>query len=369
MKHFLPANRILWVNTIGMRNPRPTVYDIKRSLSKLYSWVISTKLHGKDIRPHNKLYILNPVMAPYNNIGTIRFLNRHSVISSVRRAINVLAFHDIVLLATVPNAADYIGFFSELVDIYYCVDDFIEWPEVNRELVASMEEQLLVKAHFVCASSEDLCNKKMRLGKRPVFLPHGVDFDHFAQSPENHIDPFPGISKPIIGFFGSISSWLDIGLLAEIARLHQEWSFVFIGSTDTQISPLSRFANVHFLGKVLYEDLPCYAAFFDVGLIPFRVNNLTTAVNPIKLMEYLACGLPVVSTPLPEVLKYSDIVHIASTPDTFADAIAHALSSNSADQRLKRQALARSHSWHSVAESLSTHIEPLCKYARENVQP
>jgi glycosyltransferase involved in cell wall biosynthesis len=85
---------------------------------------------------------------------------------------------------------------------------------------------------------------------------------------------------------------------------------------------------MHFLGRRPYADLPAYCKSFDVGLIPFKLNDLTRAVNPIKLREYLAAGLPVVSTPLPEVLACNGYAHTAQGPDNFLTAIASALSTN-----------------------------------------
>jgi glycosyltransferase involved in cell wall biosynthesis len=111
------------------------------------------------------------------------------------------------------------------------------------------------------------------------------------------------------------------------------------------------------LGKISYQELPEYAASFDVALIPFLVNELTISVNPLKLMEYLACGLPVISTRLPEVVRYAELVYLADSPEEFARAISRAFSEDSPAVRLMRRETARSKSWDAVAESMSGAIE------------
>lgn len=359
MKHFLLRNRILWVNTIGLRNPRLTSYDIRRSLEKIRGWFSSKSLGRYNAQPVDNLTVIRPVMTPYNNIGLIRARNRRSVIDSVLSEMDKLDFKEPLFLTTLPNAADYAGSFEESAIIYYCVDEFTKWPGVNQGLVTDMEESLLAKADFVCASADELCTRKTRNGKRPMLLAHGVDYDHFASGVLPPVDNFLDITRPIIGFFGAISSWLDFELLSSLAREKPEWSFVFVGPIDSDVRAISGFPNVHFLGKVPYEKLPGYAALFDVALIPFVIDEMTVNVNPLKLMEYLACGLPVVSTPLPEVAKYNGLVSIAATMEAFQRAIEQALASNSQSDKEKRMNMAQSHSWNSVANTLSGAIESL----------
>ncbi len=358
MKHFLPQNRILWVNTIGMRSPRPTFYDFRRSVEKIASWF--GRSTSREELPGN-LRVISPLMIPFNTIASPRAFNRASVIRTVRKEIDRLGFDKPILLTTLPNAADYIGAFKEVMGIYYCVDDFTEWPGVNKNLITLMEEKLLNDCDLILASAEELCVKKERKGKRPVFLPHGVDFEHFNSGLRERAKPeyMMKIPKPIVGFFGAVSPWLNFDLIMDVAARRSDWSFVFIGPIDADISKLNKLENLYFIGKVSYEDLPSYAGAFDVAIIPFLVNSLTRSVNPLKLLEYLACGLPVVSTDLPEIRKYSEVVYIADGPKSFLSYIEKALSEDSKELRQKRIEIARNRSWSSIAEKFSTCIETL----------
>ena len=354
MRHFLPENRILWVNTVGLRSPSLNFYDIKRSFEKIGSFF--TEKGKPEDRPHN-LWILNPFMVPYNKLKIVRTFNKYSVVRSIRSFIKKNRFINPIVLSTVPNAADYVKEFNDEMTIYYCIDDYTKSPVLDPRLVESMEEKILSLSDLIIASSKDLCRKKKRGGKQPLFLPHGVDFEHFQIKGNEIPENMKHLSKPIIGFFGVISHWLDVGLIKYLAKSRSNWSFVFIGPADIDLGIFKGLRNVNFLGKIPYSELPNYAVEFNVGIIPFLLNEFTVCVNPIKLLEYLACGLPVVSIDLPEVRTYSGVVNIASDFEDFLFGIEKSLKENSLKSEEERKSIARKCSWISIAEKLSTIIE------------
>jgi glycosyltransferase involved in cell wall biosynthesis len=142
-----------------------------------------------------------------------------------------------------------------------------------------------------------------------------------------------------------------------LASARPDWSLVLVGPCDTNAGILSRHKNVRFVGKVPYADIPRYAAAFDVGLIPFVLDKMTVAVNPLKLLEYFACGIPVVSTPLPEVARFGDLVRIGRNIEEFTDGIERALRASDPALRARRINVARESSWAACAEKLSLAIE------------
>jgi glycosyltransferase involved in cell wall biosynthesis len=168
---------------------------------------------------------------------------------------------------------------------------------------------------------------------------------------------FQDLPRPYIGFFGLLDKWLDLPRIAEVARRRPDWTFVFIGPSQLPRSELPTLPNLHFPGSIPYAELPQVAGHFDVALIPFRMNALTSAVNPLKLMEYLALGLPVVSSPLPEVVKFKEQVRLAETTDEFISAIEAALAANTERGRVERRALAESMSWESKSGKLQDWID------------
>jgi glycosyltransferase involved in cell wall biosynthesis len=128
------------------------------------------------------------------------------------------------------------------------------------------------------------------------------------------------IPEPRIGFFGLIHEWVDLDLIRALAE-RLPYSFVLIGEAKTGLGPLSGLSNVFHLGRRPYATLPEYCAGFDAAIVPFRQNTLTRSVNPIKLREYAAAGLPVVSSDLPQVRRCSDIAACATDVESWITAL------------------------------------------------
>ncbi|MBW1803910.1 MAG: glycosyltransferase [Deltaproteobacteria bacterium] len=353
MQHFLPENRILWVNTVGLRRPVLNFCDIKRSFEKIRSFFM---VKGEIQDSPRNLWISDPMMIPYSQLRIVREFNKFSAVKKIRAFIKRYGFSNPVVISTVPNVADYVKEFNEDMVIYYCIDDYTRSPALDSSLVEKMEEKLLYSCDLVVASSRDLCEKKKRGMKQPLFLPHGVDFDHFQVGKGEVHEMMRHLPRPTIGFFGVISHWLNVQLIKFLANERPRWSFVFIGPSDIDLRVFGELKNTHFPGKVSYEELPNYAAEFDVGIIPFLLNDFTVSVNPIKLLEYLACGLPVVTIDMPEVRTYSGVVHIASSFEDFLLGLEKSLRENNSRSEAERKKIARKYSWISIAEKLSAII-------------
>lgn len=357
MKYFLHHNNLIWVTPTGMRNPTLSWYDVKRSVEKLK--VIFTNKENK-IKELNRPKSITPFAIPYSQFGIIRMLNKQLVIRAIHRNCSSDELKLPIVISTLPITGGYINSFRNKVSVYYCVDDFVNWPGIDGALMKALEDQLIVNSNVLIVSSDELAKIKQRGSKKPLVIPHGVDVEHYSHAESNN--SLDEIKKPIIGFFGAISPWLDLDLLYKMAIRKEEWSFVFIGPCDTDVSCFNKLKNVHFVGKVPYDELPSYAVQFDVGIIPFLINDLTISVNPLKLLEYLACGLPVVSTDLPEVRKFADHVYIALNADEFIGYTEKALSENSAVMSKKRQEVAQNYSWAAIAETFSNTIENALKH-------
>jgi hypothetical protein len=183
-----------------------------------------------------------------------------------------------------------------------------------------------------------------------ILVTHGVDYEHFSRAVREDLPCPPDIADiphPRLGFFGLIRDWVDLDLLAEVARKRPDWHIVMIGDADSTVdlAPYRALPNMHFLGRRPYADLPAYCKAFDVGLIPFKINELTKAVNPIKLREYLAAGLPVVSTPLPEVRLCDALVSLADDPATLVASTAACLREGGPESRFRRSDSVRTETW------------------------
>jgi glycosyltransferase involved in cell wall biosynthesis len=196
------------------------------------------------------------------------------------------------------------GELGEEMVIYYCVDEYTAFTGVDSEALAELERRLMRRSDLVIVSADRLYRSKAPFNPRTALVRHGVDYAHFRRSLDAETvvpEEIASLPRPVIGFFGLIADWVDVELMASVAERFSTGSLVALGKPTTDVSSLERLPNVHLLGRKPYGELPAYCKGFDVALMPFRVNELTLNANPLKAREYLAAGLQVISTAIPEV--------------------------------------------------------------------
>ena len=255
LRHFLPSVPLLWVETIGLRSPGVSLYDVKRGLQKVSGWLNPRPARHQDL-PAN-LQILDPPQIPYNHNGVIRRLNLALTTRAILHRCPRNPKRDRVLLTTWPFVGGVVGQIGEKLSIYYRVDDFAEFPGVRKDYIARCEEELIGKVDMVVASSENLADLRTRT-RCVRYLPHGVDFELFARASTRSGPPpvMREIPSPRVGFIGLLNSWLDFDLIAEVAVNHPQWAFVLIGPSQLRLGSLPRLPNLHYLGSVPYQELP-----------------------------------------------------------------------------------------------------------------
>lgn len=291
-------NRVLWVNSIGYRTPTASSADLSRAFRKLAAAAAPLR----EVEPN--LFVLNPLAIPvYGNPG-VRAFNRRFLRWQVKRAMRQLRFERAINWVFNPAASVIAGELGEETLIYYCVDEYTQFTGVAAQSLAELEEQLMRRSDFVIVSADRLYQSKAPFNPRTVMVRHGVDFAHFRRALDaSTVVPadIARLPRPVIGFFGLIADWVDVELMARVAERFSQGSVVVLGKATTDVSALESLPNVHLLGRKPYGELPAYCKGFDVALMPFRINELTLNANPLKVREYLAAGLPVVSTAIPEV--------------------------------------------------------------------
>lgn len=341
-----------------MRKPSASRSDFSRIIGKLQSCVKGLE------KINNNLFIYTPVVLPFPSSFWARKLNVLILRLSLwyfRKKLKMNAFQ---LWSFIPTMAELSGKMGEQALVYYCVDEWSKFTFMDSSAMRSMEIDLLQKADIVFVTADHLYRDKVQFNKNTYLIEHGVDHDHFSKALSKSFpvpDDIRKIKNPILGFFGLIHEWIDIDLIERIAHLRPEWSIVMIGKISIDVSRLQECENVHFLGQKPYDCLPSYCQYFDIGLIPFVINELTLNVNPIKLREYLSAGLPVVSTPLPEVEKYSDIVRIAHSPEEMIAEVEYILKNNTKESAQNRSSRMEKETWQAKAEQISSCIEPVIK--------
>jgi glycosyltransferase involved in cell wall biosynthesis len=241
----------------------------------------------------------------------------------------------------------------------YHIDDEYSFSEVEQPL-DDYEASVIGRVDQVIVHSPALLEKKGGINPRTICVPNGVDYHAYA-TPQAEPADLKAIPHPRIGYVGMIKKQLDFGLLVELARRHQNWSFVLVGPKGTLgdqaklVQELERMPNVYFLGGKPINLLPAYTQHFDVCMMCYAINGYTKFIYPLKLHEYLATGRPVVGTPIRSLLDFSHVVTLARTPAEWSVALTAALepSASSPEQIARRQQVARAHDWDRMAEVIA----------------
>ncbi len=304
-------------------------------------------LHHADRLPPN-LHLLAPLLIPSPTDQPRMVLNRCWLRRQVDRAMRRAGLDRAILWTSAPTDA-VVGLLDARpwdAVIYDCVDDLPALhPSRARQLQAA-EDALVQRADAVLATSRALVEKLHARGCVNVhYVPNGIDFDRFAGAHEQPtaIAPLP---RPVIGFLGSmLANVFDLELVLRLAAAHPEWSVTLVGPMDSALAARAQGTPVRLIGPVDYAAVPACLRAFDVALVPFHESALTRAINPLKVYEYLACGLPVVSTPLPELDGFGDLVTQVTGARTFDAAVVAALAEGRSRADVRATAAAE-HDWH-----------------------
>lgn len=232
--------------------------------------------------------------------------------------------------------------------VYDCLDEHTGFG-THGEATSEEESRLVRESDLVVATSSRLTERLRGAGSDVRRLPNAADFDRFARLPDRAESPLAALPRPVVGYYGAISSWFDMEAVRVAARRHPDWSFVLIGDTrgssPEALASLDGLANVHRPGEVPYEDLPSFAAAFDVCTIPFVRTPLTEATDPVKLYEYFSTGKPVVARRLPEIEPFADVLRLYETPSQFVEALEAAVAEPDAAGAARRREIARTNTW------------------------
>jgi O-antigen biosynthesis protein len=247
--------------------------------------------------------------------------------------------------------------------VYDCHDLLGGFAAVSKDILAA-EPALFENADLVCFTSQWLLDDAVR--QRPAIAGKSL----VVRNAVNPLD-FSGAGpaampvKPTIGYAGSLDFWFDIEAIRQAALLHPDWNFVLIGRVEfARILELKALPNVSFEGEVPYAGLPARMYVFDVAMIPFVRMPLTLATNPLKLYEYLCLGVPIVSTRLPEVEAFHDLVYLAEGTADFVRQLELAVAERDPDRRARRRAAGGNNSWRARCEQLAQRFESLPLMAR-----
>ena len=359
MSRLARDNRVLFVESLGLRQPQLAGRDLRRIARRLRRGLAGPRMR-------DGVNVLSPLVVPLHRYGAVRALNRHLLRFLIRRATRRVGFTRPILWAYVPQAEVLLDLIHPSLVVYHCVDDIAAQPGIDAASFRTAETRFASRADLVLVSAPTLGRRLRTIARNVVDAPNVADTDGFSEA----LEPGPtdqaldAIPRPRIVFTGAVvATKLDFALLVALARLRPSWSFVLVGPVgpgdpSTDVSALKAEPNIHLLGPRRHGELPMVLRGVDAGLIPYARNELTASIFPMKVYEYLAAGLPVVATDLPALAEVAE-VRTASDADGIAGLLDDALASASDDLRLQRSHAAAAHSWDHRLEEIALAVEAI----------
>lgn len=360
-REIVDRRTVVWVNGIGHRLPELRRADLRRALEKCRAMLRPAppiedgqgRFDGRAPR-----IVLQPRVLPWHHRPAVRAWNRRALLGSIREALRRAGAREPPLIVTgSPPSVIALGGLGETASVYFCMDDFSHLAGVSPRMLEPLERELLERVDAVVATARSLTRSKRPRSGLVHYLPQGVNYEHFAR-PRPVPAELRDLPRPVLGFAGGVSDCCDLELIRALAETYRRGSVVLVGHVTVETGPID-LPNVHVLGPRPYRELPAYVQSFDVGLIPYILNDWTRAVDPLKLLEYLAAGIPVVATPLPELAKYRDVVGIGDDPPTFLAEVTKALASDGEAGRRRGREVARSNTWRRRAGALLALLDSL----------
>jgi len=368
MRRFARAgNKVIFVNSISMGLAPLTQDLLPRIARKMrsYAKLVQTTNDG--------ITVVSPAAIPFYGSRAARFANRHLLTAQIQALVRSRGLENPILWLAIPTAVDMIGRFKESLVIYQVSDKYDANTmdhATDPELIRRMHELAINSADLVFYSGRKLLAEATTGKEHSHLLEQAVDFDHWSSAGTGKLTIAPevaAIPRPRLGYFGAIEPWLlDQELIKRAAKERPDWHWVFIGNRLREL-PIEKLPNTHFLSRIAYNDLPRYAAGFDVCVLPWETEkSFTSYGSAIKVREYLATGKPVVIAALPEYEAMSDVLRIARSREDFFNLIQEALNEKDPNAAIRRQNAVRNGTWDARANWVSDLIE---RSLRKEAQP
>lgn len=316
------------------------------------------------IRISDNLSVLNPdkIIESLNWIpSTYLFsiciwLNNKTFASCIQKAINELEFDSFILI----NDKDMFRSFylKELLKpslSVYLDRDYTLGFDYWKRHGTNLEPKLMRKSDLVVCNSSDFTNRALKYNLNSFYIKNGANLEVFNDSKVwKKPEELNAYQRPLIGYVGALNAMrIDIELIATIAAKRNDWDFVFIGCEDDVFknSILHDISNITFIPKKHTNEIPAYVKHFDVCINPQLINEITIGNFPLKIIEYLALGKPVVATATNTMKEeFSELTYLANDAEGYVAAIERALAEDNHERHASRIALAKRYSWKSVSE-------------------
>ncbi|MDT5261576.1 MAG: hypothetical protein QOC61_580 [Acidobacteriota bacterium] len=371
MRRFARAgNRVVFVNSISMGLPGLGNKDfVPRVMRKLGSYAKLARTTTEGIT------VVSPAALPFYGSRAARALNRRLIAAQVGLLARRRGLQRPILWIAIPTAAEMIGRLDESLVVYHVSDKYDENSmdhATDPAAIRRLHEHAIEHADIILYSGRKLLEEAASGRERSYLLEQAVDFEHWSRVGDGSLEvaeEVARIPRPRLGYFGAIEPWLiDQELIRRAAQERPGWQWVFIGNKSRGVE-VEGLPNTHFLPPVAYEELPRYAAGFDVCVLPWETERAFTSYgSAIKVREYLATGKPVVISPLPEYEPMRDVLRIARSREDFFRLVEDALAESDPAAPLRRQRAVEGGTWDARAEWVSGLIEEALAWRERNLK-
>jgi glycosyltransferase involved in cell wall biosynthesis len=347
--------KVLYIDSLGLRKPTLAKNDlsrIKTRLKKIFSI-------ARNVAPN--VWCASPAALPFHNSKIARSINTVLLRASILLHMKTCGIKHPLIWTYNPVIADLCAQLPNCGIVYHCVDDLRAAPRIEAQAIEEGEKRLSNIAKL-CFTTSPLLQARMKgLFKQSFYEPNVCDYTLFS-SARHREEPkdLANIPHPRLLFVGALSDYkVDFALIQKVARQLPNYHWVLIGPVGegqpgTQKPPTE--ANIHLLGPRPYHDIPNYMAHCDVAVLPAPHNDYTAAMFPMKFFEYLASGLPVVSTNLPALQEFANLCFLADGAGAFAETLTRVINGERREAKAI-QAACQHHSWQSRFKRMEEQLE------------
>ncbi len=346
------VNRILLIDYLpqtkkrALRNWKENIF-----LNNIGKTIRST-LHTKIYSPEENVYVYSTVKNIFNYKKCFKEINDYLIKED---------YKNIVLWSYYPINTDYFDSIDYDISVFDTVDNWAEHASYKK-IKTKIEENYKTirdRANIIFVLSE--ASEKMFYPRvdKVYHITQGIDLAHYANKSKLINNDIAKISRPIIGYLGIIQeNRVNLDMVEYVAKKNLDKSIVLVGPIwkKEDEERLSKFSNIYLLGAKEYVEAPDYISRFDVGIIPHYINDFIKYTCPMKLYEYLACGISVVTTDAPGVEQFKDVVSVANDFERFNSCINEELISNSQEKVQARLDLIKEHTWKKKVDQMMEHI-------------
>lgn len=319
MEVFARHNRVLFVNSIGMRRPSTAHPDFLRRITRKLGSIARLVR-----RAQPSLYVFSPIALPFFGSPAVRRINSLALRFQIGTVLRMLGMRRPILWIGLPTYADMLGRFGARLTVFQATDKYDAYEEIRDDYVTNAFRRLASESDVVLVSSKRLGTLLGEMNESVYHVSHGVDFDHFSQAKRNDL-ALPGdlesIPTPRLGYVGSLDQVVDHELLRFVAQRKPGWHIVLVGPHSGEADALRSLENVHLLGARPPEVVPAYLKGFDACLMPWKQDEWISFCNPIKTKEYLSAGRQVVTMHYDEVAEVERWLWVARSRDEFLSSL------------------------------------------------